>query len=257
MLYAGIDIGSLTGKAVVINDSEIVASAIIRVKRNPVLTSKLVYKTALDQAKISMEDIKFCVGTGYGRERISYADKTLSEITCHGTGAYLLDNSVRTIIDIGGQDCKVIRLDPNGSMKDFIMNDKCAAGTGRYLEIMAELLNLSLDELGRISEESKSPIKMSSVCSIYAQSEVLNYISKNIKKKDIAAGINRAMAERVLNLTKKLVLKPKYAISGGVAKNIGVVKNLESLLKTEFVQLRVDSQLIGALGAAHIAKLNA
>lgn len=254
MYFAGIDIGSLTGKVVILKDNDIFSSAIVRVKRNPVLTSEIVYEQALKNANLQEGEIKYCVGTGYGREKIPYADKTLSEITCHGTGAFQLDSSIRTIIDIGGQDCKVIRLDDNGELKDFIMNDKCAAGTGRYLEIMADLLHLSLDELGTISLKSKNAIRMSSVCSIYAQSEVLNYISKNLKTQDIAAGINRAMAERVFSMTKKIVLKPSFTISGGVAKNKGVVKSLEALLHASFVKLPVDSQLIGALGAAFIAK---
>ncbi|MFX0102301.1 MAG: acyl-CoA dehydratase activase [Candidatus Hodarchaeota archaeon] len=235
------------------NDS-IIASAIIQVKKNPVLTSKLVYNEALDKIGLKPGDIDFCVGTGYGREKIPFIQKSLSEISCHGKGAYMLNPDIRTIIDIGGQDCKVISLDKTGDLKDFIMNEKCAAGTGRYLEIMAGLLNLSLDDLGKISLKAKTPIVMSSVCSIYAQSEVLQYISKKTRKEDIAAGINKAMAERVIMMTKKKVLEPDYTISGGVAKNIGVVRSMEKILGIKFIKLPVDSQLVGALGAAYFAK---
>ena len=181
-------------------------------------------------------------------------NKTLSEISCHGRGAFVINPEIRSIIDIGGQDCKVISLDNDGGLKDFRMNEKCAAGTGRYLELMAELLNLTLTDLGLLSLKSKSSIKMNSVCSIYAQSEVLKHISRKAKKQDIAAGINVAMAERVFVMTRKMSLKSKYLISGGVAKNIGVVKNLETMMGIRFEESDQDPQIIGALGAAHFAK---
>ena len=254
VLFGGIDIGSLTGKAVIMDYDEIISSAIIRVKRNPVLTSELVYLEALDKVHLKPEDINYCIGTGYGRERIPYIKKSLSEISCHGKGANFLNNEVRSVIDVGGQDCKVISINENGELVDFRMNEKCAAGTGRYLEIMAELLGLSLTELGAISLKSKTPIALSSVCSIYAQSEVLNYISRKIKKQDIAAGINHAMAQRVHKMTEKIALSPKYTITGGVAKNVGVVHSLERFMNVQFQPLSVDSQLIGALGAAVFAK---
>ncbi|MBD3354138.1 MAG: hypothetical protein GF364_21835 [Candidatus Lokiarchaeota archaeon] len=168
----------------------------------------------------------------------------------------MLNREIRTVIDVGGQDCKVICLDDAGDLKDFVMNEKCAAGTGRYLEIMADLLNVSLDDLGKISLKAKSAISMTSVCSIYAQAEVLQYISKKARKEDIAAGINKAMAERVITMTKKLSLEPKYTISGGVAKNIGVVYNMEKILGIKFEKLPIDTQLVGALGAAFFAKDN-
>jgi predicted CoA-substrate-specific enzyme activase len=255
MLFSGIDIGSLTAKAVIIENDRIITSHVIPVKRNPTLSATLVYKEALAKVELKPTDITFCVGTGYGRGRISYANKTLSEISCHGKGAYVLDPSIRTIIDIGGQDCKVIVLNDKGEMQDFLMNDKCAAGTGRYLEIMAELLNVTLDDLGEKALKSKSPVSMSSVCSIYAQMEVLKLISKKIKKEDILAGINRAMAERVVNMTRKMRIKPTYTMSGGVAKNTAVVKYISQLLQIDFMPLPIDSQLVGALGAAHFAKL--
>ena len=181
MLFGGIDIGSLTGKAVIMDGDKIISSSIIQVKRNPVLTSELVYTESLNKINLKPEDIDYCVGTGYGRERIPYINKSLSEISCHGKGANFLNNEIRSVIDVGGQDCKVISINGKGELIDFRMNEKCAAGTGRYLEIMAELLGLSLTEIGTLSLKSKSPISISSVCSIYTQSEVLNYISRNSK----------------------------------------------------------------------------
>ena len=256
MKFAGIDIGSLTGKAVVLENDEILAYKIINVKRNPILTSKLVYTACLDQIGLLPEDIDYCVGTGYGREKIPFVQKSISEISCHGLGAFKIDPIIRTIIDIGGQDCKVIIVDSNGDLVDFIMNDKCAAGTGRYLEIMADLLDLSLGELGTIGLKSNSPVSINSNCSIYAQTEVLRYISKKTKINDIAAGINQAMAKRVMLLTQKLAgkMKPAYVLTGGVAKNRMVAAELEKLLQIQFKSLSVDPQIIGALGAAYFAK---
>ena len=254
MKYAGIDIGSLTGKAVILEGEKILASMIIPVKRNPVQTSEEVYHQALAKLNLPPHDIAFCVGTGYGREKIPFANKTLSEISCHGKGAHSCNNAIRTIIDVGGQDCKVITLDDAGELKDFVMNDKCAAGTGRYLELMADLLGLSLDDLGALSLKTRTPVQLSSTCSIYAQAEVLQLISQKTRKEDIAAGVNKAMAERTAMLAKKLILSEKMAVTGGVAKNKGVVQNLEQLLDIKFTPLPVDPQIIGALGAAYIAQ---
>ncbi len=254
MRYAGIDIGSLTGKAVIIEGGRMLASLVVHVKRNPVQTSEEVYHQVLAKANLKIDDVDFCVGTGYGREKIPFANKTLSEISCHGKGAHSCDPAIRTIIDVGGQDCKVITLDDAGNLKDFMMNDKCAAGTGRYLELMADLLGLSLDDLGTLSLKTRTPVQLTSICSIYAQAEVLHLISQKTRKEDIAAGVNRAMAERAAVLARKLVLREKMAVTGGVAKNKGVVQNLEHILDIKFTPLPVDPQIIGALGAAYIAQ---
>ena len=256
MIFAGIDIGSLTGKVVILDDQKIIASKIIQVKRNPIHTSNIVYNNCLEEASLKENDIDFCVGTGYGREKIPFINKSVTEISCHGKGGYIQNKSIRTIIDIGGQDCKVITVDSNGDLSDFIMNDKCAAGTGRYLEIMAEILNLSLSDLGTISLKSRSPCVINSNCSIYAQSEVLAHISKKTKIEDIAAGINQAMAKRVLMMANKLQskLKPEFVLTGGVAKNKMVKKELEKLLGITFQNIEIDPQLVGAFGAAHIAR---
>nr|MDO8108921.1 acyl-CoA dehydratase activase [Candidatus Sigynarchaeota archaeon] len=254
MKFAGIDIGSLTGKAVIIENGQILASAVIHVKRNPVQTSEDVYRQALTKINLTPAEIAFCVGTGYGREKIPFANKTLSEISCHGRGAHSCDQDIRTIIDVGGQDCKVITLDDAGSLKDFVMNDKCAAGTGRYLELMADLLGFSLDDLGTLSQKARIPVQLTSICSIYAQAEVLQLISQKTRKEDIAAGVNKAMAERAALLARKLTLREKMVVTGGVAKNKGVVQNLEHLLGVKFTPLPVDPQIIGALGAAQIAQ---
>jgi predicted CoA-substrate-specific enzyme activase len=254
--FLGIDIGSLTGKAVIIDDTgAIQAQKVIYVKKLPIHTVNALLEDVLPKVGIKdISEVTFCVGTGYGRRKIPLANETMSEITCHGTGAHSQLPSVRTVIDIGGQDCKIIRLDEQGNLKNFIMNEKCAAGTGRYLEIMAETLNISLNELGEISLKSKTPISLASKCSIYTRLEVMQLISDGIKKPALAAAINKAMAERVITLAGKVGLEEDIAVSGGVAKNIGVVTNMERILGVKFKQFPIDPQIIGALGAALIAK---
>jgi len=254
--YTGIDIGSLTGKIVILNNkNEILAQKVIHVKKLPLYTVNALMEDALPRVGLNdVSEITYCIGTGYGRRKIPLANETISEITCHGTGAHHILPSVRTVIDIGGQDCKVIRLDTQGNLRNFIMNEKCAAGTGRYLEIMAETLGLSLDELGTLSLKAKNPFALASKCSIYARQEVMQLISDGVKKPALAAAINKAMAERVVNLAEKIGLEPDIAISGGVAKNMGVVSNMGRMIGIKFKQFSVDPQIIGALGAALIAQ---
>ncbi|MHA1291753.1 MAG: acyl-CoA dehydratase activase [Promethearchaeota archaeon] len=247
------DVGSLTGKAVLLENNEIKAQKVIRVKKTPIETAETVFNIVLSESEINKNNIKFVVSTGYGRDNIPFSNKSVTEITCHGIGAHFVLPTVRTIIDIGGQDCKVISIDRTGKLIDFVMNEKCSAGTGRYLEIMADLLHISLTELGTLSLKSKTPINIMSTCSIYAQAEVLQYISSGFKKANIAAGINKAMAERVYSMAKRVKIQKDIAISGGVAKNIGVVRYLEDLIGVKFLKMPIDPQIIGALGAAVIA----
>ena len=254
MIFAGIDIGSLTGKCVLLEWEDIKASKVIRVKKTPVETARRVFDIVLEESGINEEDVSYIVSTGYGRDNISFSNKSLTEISAHGIGAHFLLPSVRTIIDIGGQDCKVISIDRTGKLIEFGMNEKCSAGTGRYLEIMADMLNISLTELGTLSLKSKTPINIKSTCSIYAQAEVLQYISSGVKKANITSGINKAMAERVFSMTRRIKVKKEVVISGGVAKNVGVVQYLEDMIGLDFIKMPVDPQIVGALGAAVIAK---
>ena len=257
MNFLGIDIGSLTGKAVIMAEDKIIAQKVIRVKKLPKATVEELLKHVFSQTGLARSDLTHCIGTGYGRHNlqiVNVIDESVSEITCHGTGAYWLNQNLRTIIDFGGQDCKVIRIDEKGKLKNFIMNEKCAAGTGRYLELMAETLKLQLEELGPISLKSKTPISLIDNCSIFAQAEVIQHINDGNKTRDIAAGVNKAMAERVINLAEKVGIQQEITVTGGVAKNIGVYKNLEKILNVEFTKLDEDPQIVGALGAAILAK---
>jgi len=264
LIVAGCDVGSLTGKMVILEvDDEdnrkikIISSSIVPTRIKPVLTAKDARDLALKNCKHSnvksIDDIDYIVGTGYGRVRIPFANKNISEISCHGKGAFWTDPTIRTIVDIGGQDCKVIRVDDEGKLEDFTMNDKCAAGTGRFLEIMAKVLELELDELGPISLKSNNPARITAQCSVFAESEVISLIGDGIEVMDIAAGIVQSIASRINSLINRVGLKRELTMTGGVAKNIGVIKAIEQKLDLKIKNLSIDPQLMGALGAALFA----
>jgi len=253
MLVAGCDVGSLSAEAVILRDGSIVSSEIIRVRPSPEQSAAEVMDRALAKAGLTYSDIEGCVSTGYGRERIPFANGNVSEISCHGRGAQWLIPSVRTVVDVGGQDCKAIRVDENGRIANFVMNDKCASGTGRFLEFMAKVLTVGIEDLGPRGLESEKPAAITSVCSVYAESEVLHCVYEGRQLSDIAAGINRAMAERVRSLVKRVGVEDAVCITGGVAKNVAVVKNLEEMLQVDTKELPVDPQIVGAIGAALFA----
>lgn len=254
MIAAGCDVGSLTTKAVILDNTRIIGHALIRSSFNPEKSASEVMDMALSTAGITLNDIGFCVGTGYGRERIGFVGKAVSEIACHAKGAHWLLPSVRTIIDIGGQDCKAIRLDDKGNIARFVTNDKCASGTGRFLEVMAKLLGVELEELGKLSSSARNPISLAATCTAWAQAEVIMHLNTNTSKADLAAGINNAMATRVAILAKSVGVEKDVCMTGGVAKNSGVVSAMEKGLNVPIRRLRVDPQVMGALGAAVFAR---
>ena len=254
MIVAGCDVGSLTTKAVIFNNTRIISHALISSSFDPAKSATEVMEKALRLAGLNMQDIGFCVGTGYGRDLIPFVHKSISEIACHAKGAHWLLPSVRTVIDVGGQDCKATRLDANGNIVKFFTNDKCASGTGRFLEVMAKLLGLGLKELGEISVQSRNPITLAATCTAWAQAEVIVHLNTNTPKSDLAAGINDAMAARVAILAKSVGVEKDVCMTGGVAKNIGVLEAMEKQLNVPIRRLRVDPQIIGALGAAVFAK---
>jgi len=259
MFAAGCDVGSLTSKAVIMKDGKIIQSLIIKSKARPWESADEVMNMLLTRAGLTMKDIKSCVGTGYGRDKISFIDEAVSEIACHGKGARWLVPSVRTVIDIGGQDCKALRLDDKGNMVKFITNDKCASGTGRFLEVMAKVLNLKLDEMGEMSVRSRQPVTFASACTVWAQADVIQHLNDKVPIEDIAAGVNNAMASRMSTLANNIGLEKDVCMTGGVAKNDGVVSALEKHLGLRIKRIRrEDPQLAGAIGAALFAaeKLN-
>jgi predicted CoA-substrate-specific enzyme activase len=253
MIFAGCDVGSLSAEAVFLENGNILGSEIIRVRPKAELSAKDVMDKLLHRLNLSYDDIAFTVATGYGRETIPFADDNVSEISCHGRGAHFLVNSIRTVIDVGGQDCKAIRVGQEGDLEDFVMNDKCAAGTGRSLELNAEALGVDVSQLGPLSMESNETIVITNQCSIFTELEIMHLLMEDKSVENIAAGINEAMARRVKMLVGKVGVKSDIGVTGGVSKNIGVVKYLEEMLGVKFVEFPEDPQIIGALGAAIFA----
>jgi len=254
MIVAGCDVGSLTGKAVILKNGEILSYSIVPTTPKPERTAKNAMDKALEKGNLSLDEIGYIVGTGYGRVKIPFANSEISELSCHGKGAHSFIPSIRTIIDVGGQDCKVIKVSKDGKILDFAMNDKCAAGTGRFLEVMARTLELKLEELGPISLQSKNQTKITAQCSVFAETEVVSLIADGIEVADIVAGIHDAVASRIMSLVYRVGLEEDLTITGGVAKNTGVVAFLEKKLGIQTKKLPVDPQLMGALGAALTAK---
>ena len=253
-LFAGIDVGSLTAKSVLVGNNGIVSYAVIDTGTNPKKAGEAVFGKVLHEAGSERPDIRYAVGTGYGRISLSFVDQTITELTCHARGAHFLDPSIRTVIDIGGQDSKVINLNTDGSMFDFVMNDKCAAGTGRFLQVMARALEIDLEAMGTFSLSARKPSRINSTCTVFAESEVVSLLASGEAKQDIVAGLHLSVARRVGNMAKRLGIHERTVFVGGVAKNIGVRNALEDFLEVHFAHLHEDPQIIGALGAAVLAK---
>ncbi|MCP4752535.1 MAG: 2-hydroxyglutaryl-CoA dehydratase [Proteobacteria bacterium] len=253
MIVAGCDVGSLTAEAVILEDKKILGSEIMRVRPKAEQSAREVMDKLLERLGLSYEDIEYTVATGYGRETNPFADGNISEISCHGRGAHFLVPGIKTVIDVGGQDCKAIRVDRDGNLEDFVMNDKCAAGTGRSLELNSEALGIDISELGPVSLEATESIAITNQCSIFTELEIMHLLMEDTSVANIAAGINEAMTRRVKMLVGRVGLKKDIGITGGVSKNVGVVKCLEKVLDVNFVEFPEDPQIIGALGAAVFA----
>ncbi|MBU0516640.1 MAG: hypothetical protein KJ621_17930, partial [Proteobacteria bacterium] len=253
-ITAGVDIGSTASKAVVLRGGRVVGQVVGPSTTNPKVTARRIFLQALDRAGLDSADVDFVVGTGYGRTQVRFAHQNISEITCHGRGAHFLFPEARTVIDIGGQDTKAIGLDSDGNLIDFAMNDKCAAGTGRFLEAMARALEVPLADMGRDFFEQGEPATITSMCSVFAESEVINLINDGVARPPIVKGLLWSLAGRVAALTRRIGLTPELVLSGGVAKSAAVRRAVADKLGVEFAPLDgADPQLIGALGAALIA----
>ena len=250
MYVMGIDSGSTSTNAVIMDgDHKIVASAVVRTGAKSGESAQRILDEVLSEAGLKREDISWIVSTGYGRVSIPFADENVTEISCHGRGAHYFNPAVRTILDIGGQDSKAIRLNEKGEVADFVMNDKCAAGTGRFLEMIARSLEVDVDELGSIALQSKEDIEITSMCSVFAESEVISLIANNREKTDIANGICRAVANKSYSLLKRVGLEAEFMMTGGVAKNAGVVRAVEEKLGTK-LYICPEPEIVGAAGAA-------
>jgi (R)-2-hydroxyacyl-CoA dehydratese activating ATPase len=253
MITAGVDIGSLTAKAVVLNDSKIAGYSVMPGGSDVTAAAGRVLAAALEKAGLKIEDVSAVVATGYGRAKVTAAGRTITEITCDARGANYLFPEAGMIIDIGGQDSKVISLDAEGRVLDFSMNDKCAAGTGRFLEVMARALEIELSELGPASLRHKKQVNISSMCTVFAESEVVSLIAEGYAREDILNGLHQAIAGRVSAMAGGLRVDKPVMLCGGVAKNIGVVKALEQRLKVK-VKVPHEPQIVAALGAAICAR---
>jgi len=253
MIVAGCDLGSATGKAVIMRDGVMLASAVVRSTMNPEKTGLMALEHALEQAGLnSLADLQYVLGTGYGRKGATFIHDNLSEITCHARGAHWWQPEARTVIDVGGQDCKIISLDAEGKVLEFVMNDKCAAGTGKFFEMMARSFDCSLDEFSSLSLQSNNPANITKQCSVFAESEVITLINEGVDQADIAAGLVESIVRRLLAMIHRVGIVPKLVFTGGCAKNEGLVKRLEKL-SGENVHRLPNPQLAGALGAALFA----
>ena len=253
MLTLGIDIGSTACKCIILKEGkEIIAKAIVPLGTG---TSgpQAVFEQALAQRNLVKADIDRIMVTAYGRFTFDAADSQKSELSCHAKGVNFLFPSARTIVDIGGQDVKVLRVNAKGMLENFVMNDKCAAGTGKFLDVMARIINVSVAELGDIGLAATDEVSISNTCTVFAESEVISKLSTHVKIENLVAGIHRSVAKRVSALAYRNGIVPEVAMSGGVALNKGLVALLGQELKSQIL-VHEDCQLAGALGAAVLAK---
>ncbi len=253
MITAGCDIGSLTAKAVVLDDERILASEVIRAHAYPEKSAREVMERALAKAGITFDDIDCCVGTGYGRRHIGFVKSVESEIVCHARGAFFQVPGVRTVVDIGGQDAKAIKVDEKGNVARYVYNDKCAAGTGRFLEIIADALEINLEDMGELSSQSKEFLTLSNQCVVFAETEIISLVSEGKEVPDIVAALHRAVANRAASLARSIGVENDVVMTGGVANNAGMFLALQSALGVEIKHVP-HPQIAGALGAALIAR---
>ena len=254
MAYAaGVDVGSTQTKAVIVNEErEIVERALIDTGANVVVAAENAYSEALQSSGIREEEVEYVIGTGYGRYRVTFGNTQVTEISCHARGAAQMFPGTKTVLDMGGQDTKAIRVSPKGEVLDFCMNDKCAAGTGRFLGAAAAALDIPLSELGNVAMKAERPVKISTTCTVFAESEVLSWLGKGKKIEDILWGVHLSIASRSTALLRRVGIEDEITFTGGVTKNAGMIKSLEQALKTK-LNISADSHYMGALGAALFA----
>lgn len=255
-ITAGVDIGSVGSKAAVLVDGELYAYAAMRTGGVSEATAVKVTSWALEGTGLEIGKLHYVVGTGYGRVNVPFAKRTITEIACHARGAhYIYGPTVRTVLDIGGQDCKAIRCDEKGKVVSFLMNDKCAAGTGRGLEVFSDLISVPIQELGKVSlSVEQEPPPVSNTCVIFAKAESLALLRQGWTKEKVAAAYHAAMADRIVDLLNRVGIEKDFVITGGVAKNRGIVTRLEKILQTKALEPKMDPILAGALGAGLFAR---
>jgi predicted CoA-substrate-specific enzyme activase len=254
MAYAvGVDVGSTQTKAIIINEiRQIVGRALIETGANVVMAAEKAYMEALQSGGVPEEEVEYVVGTGYGRYRVTFGNTQVTEISCHGRGAVHMFPGTRTVLDMGGQDTKAIRVSPTGEILDFCMNDKCAAGTGRFLGAAATALDIPLRELGQVALQGERPVRISTTCTVFAESEVLSWLGKGKRIEDILLGVHLSIATRSIGLLRRVGIEKEVTFTGGVARNIGMIEALNRGLGLK-VNVSEESHFMGALGAALFA----
>ena len=256
IITAGVDVGSVSSQAVVMVDGELYCSSNMRTGSNSPDSANNAMNWALEGTGLTIDKLQYSIGTGYGRVNVPFANRAITEIACHARGAnFMYGPSVRTVLDMGGQDCKAIRVDQRGKVQSFLMNDKCAAGTGRGMEVFADLLALPITEVGKLSlEVEKEPPPVSSTCVVFAKSEASALLRKGWPKNKVLAAYCSAMAHRITTLLERVGVEKEFAITGGIAKNPGVVVRLQKEIGVEILTTKYDTQLAGAIGAALFGK---
>jgi predicted CoA-substrate-specific enzyme activase len=255
--FGGCDVGSTYTKAVILDETgKMVADTTIMSKINSQQSAELAMQEVINQVPElnSSKDLAYLIGTGYGRNKVPFADENISEISCHAMGVHITDPTVKAIIDIGGQDVKGINIDTDGTVKNFAMNDKCSAGTGRFFEAMARSFEMSLEDFSKLSLGAKNVIPITAQCTVFAESEVITLVGEGKPMDEIAAGIEMAVAKRCFVMAKKAGATDSITLTGGCAKNDGLKEAIEHVLKLKVVNLKTDPQLMGALGAAEYAR---
>ena len=252
MYVAGIDIGSVSTEIVVLKDGGLLMSAITSTGNSSKRAAEELFERTCREIGLEREVFDFIVTTGYGRKSTDIGDMVVTELSCHACGAWHLDSGIRTVIDIGGQDSKVIKVDRDGRGLDFVMNDKCAAGTGRFLEVMARVLEVGVEDMGDVALSSERSAVISSMCTVFAESEVVSLIAEGCPVESIIRGLMDSVATRVSSMVHRIGLEQKVMLTGGVAKNRGVLRAMEEKLGTDII-VTEEPQIVGALGAALIA----
>ncbi len=254
MIYAGCDLGAIAAKVVILENGAILAQETLAYKNLPKQAAVAVMESALSKAALSPERIDYCVATGFGRKIVPYARGDAPEVICLSRAIRRLNPEIKTVIDVGGQSIRAFGIGDNGKVTDSAANEKCAAGTGKFIEVMAKALELPLDQLGDLQQQSKSPVSITSQCGVFAESEVITYVNDGKDRADIVAGISRSVASKISSLVRRINLAERVAMVGGVAKNGGVVRYLEQELGLKLTDLKADPQIIGAFGAALVAQ---
>ncbi len=254
MAYAvGVDVGSTQTKAIIINDEKlIVGRSLIDTGANVLLAAENAYVKALQNGGMREEEVAYIIGTGYGRYRVTFGNTQVTEISCHARGAVHMFPQTRTVVDMGGQDTKAILVNQEGEIVDFCMNDKCAAGTGRFLGAASEALDIPIDDLGPTALEAVKPVRISTTCTVFAESEVLSWLGKGKKIEDILMGVHQSIASRSIGLMRRVGIEDQITFTGGVARNVGMVHAMEESLGKN-LNVSEESHYMGALGAALFA----